>query len=67
MSASKPLNASNSGKLNAIAMLVEAGLSLVRGKRKLAAMMLGAAALAYRYSKLGFIAQLLIRFYQWRR
>ena len=48
-------------------MLVETGLALARGKRRLAALLLGASALAYRFSYLGFVAEVLIRFYQWRR
>jgi len=48
-------------------MLVEAGLALSRGKRRLATMLLGAAAIAYRFSYLGFVAEVLIRLYQWQR
>ena len=48
-------------------MLVESGLALARGKRRLAALLFGAAALAYRFSYLGFVAEVLIRIYQWQR
>lgn len=48
-------------------MLVEAGLALARGRRRIAVLLLGAAALAYRFSVLGFVVEALIRVYQWRR
>lgn len=59
---------SNSAKrLSALSMVIEAGLALVRGKRKIAALLLGAAALASRWSVVGFLAEIVIRVYQWRR
>ena len=53
-----------SGLVGAISMVVEAGLALYRGDTKVAALLLGAAALAYRWSFLGTIAGILIRAYQ---
>lgn len=61
------LNSSSAKNLSALSMLVEAGLALARGKRKIAALLLGAAALASRWSAIGFLAEILIRIYQWRR
>lgn len=53
--------------LSTVSMIVEAGLALARGKRKIAALLLGAAALASRWSVVGILAEIAIRFYQWRR
>ena len=53
-----------SGQISAISMLVEAGLALYRGEKRIAALLLGAAVLAYRWSFVGAIAELLIRVYQ---
>ena len=64
---SRLLNSSGAKNLSALSMLVEAGLALARGKRKIAAMLLGAAALASRWSIVGFLAEIAIRIYQWRR
>lgn len=61
------LNSSNARNLSTVSMLVEAGLALARGKRNIAALLLGAAALASRWSAVGFLAEIAIRFYQWRR
>ena len=52
------------GQLSAISMLVEAGLALYRGDKRVAALLLGAAVLAYRWSFVGFVAEILIRIYQ---
>lgn len=67
MGVTRVLDSQGARRLSAVSMLVEAGLALVRGKRRLAALLLGAAALAYRFSFLGVVAEVLIRFYQWRR
>lgn len=64
---SRLFNSSGAKNLSALSMLVEAGLALARGKRKIAAMLLGAAALASRWSWVGFLAEIAIRVYQWRR
>lgn len=53
--------------LSTVSMVIEAGLALARGKRKIAALLLGAAALASRWSAVGFLAEIAIRVYQWRR
>lgn len=60
-------NSKGARQLSAASMLVEAGLALSRGKRRLAVMLLGAAALAYRFAILGFLAEVLVRLYQWRQ
>ncbi|WP_256684630.1 hypothetical protein [Halococcus qingdaonensis] len=52
------------GQISAISMLVEAGLALYRGEKKIAALLLGAAALSYRWSIVGIVAEALIRVYQ---
>lgn len=52
------------GQISAISMLVEAGLALYRGEKKIAALLLGAAALSYRWSIVGVVAEALIRIYQ---
>ena len=53
--------------LSTVSMIVEAGLALARGKRKIAMLLVGAAALASRWSAVGFLAEIAIRIYQWRR
>lgn len=67
MGLTQVLHSRGARQLGAVSMLVEAGLALARGKRRLAALFLGAAALAYRVSALGILAEVLIRLYQWRR
>lgn len=67
MGVTTALNSKGARQLSAISMLVEAGLALARGRRRVAAMLLGAAVLAYRYSVLGFATEVLIRLYQWQR
>lgn len=67
MGVTQALNSNGARRLRAVSMLVEAGLALARGKRRLAAVLFGAAALAYRLSYLGFVAEIMIRFYQWWR
>ena len=52
------------GQISAISMLVEAGLALYRGEKDVAALLLGAAVLAYRWSIVGTIAGILIRIYR---
>jgi hypothetical protein len=52
------------GLASSISMVVEAGLALYRGDTKVAALLLGAAVLAYRWSFVGAIAEILIRAYQ---
>ncbi|EMA51033.1 MULTISPECIES: hypothetical protein [Halococcus] len=64
MGLSDLLTSKRSGLVSAVSMLVEAGLALYRGDKKIAALLLGAAALAYRWSFVGAIAEILIRAYQ---
>jgi hypothetical protein len=52
------------GQISAVSMLVEAGLALYRGEKRIAALLLGAAALSYRWSIVGIVAEALIRVYQ---
>ena len=61
------LDSPQAKQLSAISMLVEAGLALRRGRKKVAVMLVGAAFVAYRSSGVGFAIELLIRFYQWAR
>jgi hypothetical protein len=60
-------NSRSARNLSTVSMIVEAGLALARGKRKIAARLRGAAALASRWSVVGILAEIAIRFYQWRR
>ena len=64
MGLSDLLTSKRSGLVSVISMVVEAGLALYRGDTKIAALLLGAAALAYRWSFVGAIAEILIRAYQ---
>lgn len=64
MGIAKAFDSNRSGKISAISMLVEAGLALYRGDKRIAALLLGAAVLSYRWSFLGAIAEILIRVYQ---
>lgn len=57
-------DAKRAGPLSALSMLAEAALALYRGDTRLAALLVGAAALAYRWSFAGQIAKALIRLYQ---
>lgn len=58
------LTSKRSGQISALSMLVEAAIALYRGERDVAALFLGAAALAYRWSFLGMVAEILIKAYQ---
>ncbi|HET7322896.1 MAG TPA: hypothetical protein VFJ06_01040 [Halococcus sp.] len=67
MGLAKAFNSVRSGQISAISLLVEAGLALYRGDKRIAALLLGAAALAYRWSAVGLVAQILYRIYQYIR
>lgn len=54
-------------RLSSLSMVVEAGMALLRGNKRVAALLLGAATLAYRWSWVGILAELGIRGYQWTR
>jgi hypothetical protein len=58
------LDSRNTRTLSALSMLAEAGLALYRGNRRVAALLAGAALLAYRFSWVGVVAELAIRLYQ---
>jgi hypothetical protein len=58
------LDSRNTRTLSALSMLAEAGLALYRGNRRVAALLAGAAVLAYRFSWVGVVAELAIRLYQ---
>ncbi len=64
MGLAEAFNSVRSGQISAISLLVEAGLSLYRGEKRTAALLLGAAVLAYRWSAVGFVAQILYRIYR---
>jgi hypothetical protein len=57
-------NSKRAGQVSAISMLVEAGLALYRGEKDVAALLLGAAVLSYRWGLVGTIAGILIRIYR---
>jgi hypothetical protein len=61
------LGSKRSGRISALTTLVEAALALYRGETRIAALLLGAAALAYRWSAVGIVAELLIKLYQYLR
>lgn len=67
MGLTRILRSKRTRNASAITMLVEAGMALRRGKKRLAVLFLGAAALAYRWSGVGILLELLIRGYQWLR
>ncbi|MWG33250.1 hypothetical protein [Halomarina oriensis] len=48
---------------SALSMLFEAALALSRGKRRIAALFVLAAVVAYRFSWVGFALQIAIRLY----
>lgn len=64
MGLAKAFKSKQAGQISAVSMLVEAGLALYRGEKKIAALLLGAAALSYRWSIVGIVAEALIRIYQ---
>ena len=51
-------------RASTLSMLVEAVLSWSRDERRLAVLFLGAAALAYRWSALGLVAEVALRLYR---
>jgi hypothetical protein len=64
MGLAKAFKSKRAGQVSAISMLVEAGLALYRGEKDVAALLLGAAVLSYRWSLLGTVAGVLIRIYR---
>lgn len=60
-------DAKRAGSFSALTFLVEAALALYSGDKRLAALLMGAAALAYRWRPLGDIAYGLIWLYRWIR
>jgi len=58
------LDSKNTRTLSALSMLAEAGMALYRGNKQVAAMLAGAAVLAYRFSWVGMVLELAIRLYQ---
>lgn len=54
-----------SKQLRVVSLLVDAAFALSRGRKKLAAMLVGAAVIAYRSPGFGYLAEILVRFYQW--
>lgn len=64
MGLAKAFNSKRAGQVSAITMLVEAGIALYRGEKDVAALLLGAAVLAYRWGLVGTIAGILIRIYR---
>ncbi|WP_267643691.1 hypothetical protein [Haloarchaeobius amylolyticus] len=64
MSLANVFDSTRTRQASALSMLAEAGMALWRGKTKVAALFLGAAAIAYRWSALGFAAEGLIRLYR---
>ena len=64
MGLAKAFKSKRAGQITAISMLVEAGLALYRGEKDVAALLLGGAVIAYRWSFAGFVAQILIRIYR---
>ncbi|MFC7155385.1 hypothetical protein ACFQPA_07950 [Halomarina halobia] len=67
MGAGKFLRSKSSRRLSALSMVAEAGMALYRGNKRVAALLAGAAVLAYRWSVVGLLAELGIRLYQRRR
>lgn len=67
MGVSSVLARSNLGRLTALSMVVESALAFLRGNKHTAALLFGAAVLAYRWSWVGIVAELGIRVYQWTR
>lgn len=64
MALSNVLDSNTVKGLGVASTLVDALMALSRGEKKLAAAFVGAAALAYRWSSLGFLAQVLLRAYR---
>jgi hypothetical protein len=54
-----------SRNLSTLTMLVEAGVAFVRGNRRAGIGLLAAAALAYKWSPLGYVVEAIIRLRQW--
>jgi hypothetical protein len=67
MGLTQVLDSPHAKRLSVLTMLVEAGIALLRGNKKVAALLVGAAAIAYRWSGVGFAVEILIRLYQRRR
>jgi hypothetical protein len=61
MGLTKLLSSKWSRRLSALSVLSEAARAFKSGNKKLAALLVGGAALAYRSSKLGFVVSLVAR------
>jgi hypothetical protein len=60
----KLLSSKNTRTMSALSTLGQAAVALYRGDTKVATLLAVAAALSYRYSWIGMLAQVGIRFYQ---
>jgi hypothetical protein len=67
MALARALDSNSVKRLGVLSALVEAGLALSRGEKRLAGLLLGVAALSYRWSALGALLQGLLRLYRWAR
>ena len=67
MSITDILNSNGARATSSLTMLAEAGIALYRGNKTVAALLLGAAVLAYRFTVIGVVAELAIRIYQFTR
>lgn len=57
----KMLGSKRARQLSVLSTLLEAVMALRRGKKKLAALLVGVAVLSYKRSGLGFVAQLAVK------
>jgi hypothetical protein len=64
MELTEVLNSKSVQRLGVVSTLVDALMALSRGEKRLAAAFLGAAALAYQWSSLGLLVQVLLRAYR---
>jgi hypothetical protein len=64
MKLTKLLGSKRSRQLSVVSTLAEAVMSFRRGQKKIAALLLGAAAISYKRSELGYLAQLGVKLYQ---
>jgi hypothetical protein len=64
MKLTKLLGSKRSRQLSVISTLAEAAMSFKRGQKKVGALLVGVAALSYKRSELGYLAQIAVKLFE---
>lgn len=67
MGLAQTLASKYSKQLRVVSLLVDAVSEMRRGEKKLAAILVGVAAITYRSNRFGYLTEIFVRLYQWWR